>query len=247
MTSLTGFGGVHSASTDLLIAIEGVDGCGKTTQVRLLTEALEAAGLNPLAVSFPRYADPNFGDMIKEFLRGEFGDVASVHPKLVALLFAGDRAAEAPNLRQALCEDRVVICDRYFYSNLAYQAAKFGDDPEKIEKFVVWLRKLEFGHWAVPRPTCSIYLDVHQDQRHERLATREANGNGAVPDDIHERDLTLQARVEEMFRSQAEIYDDLVRIDCQQFGEWLDPQDVHARIMRVLVGRRLLPTLAGAA
>jgi dTMP kinase len=235
-----------SQSSDLLIAIEGVDGCGKSTQVDLLAQALEGAGYRTLCVSFPRYGDPVFGDLIKRFLRGELGEVDAVNPRLVALLFAGDRGAEAPSLRQALLEDRVVICDRYFYSNLAYQAAKLRDELEAAD-FVQWLRKLEFGHYAVPTPACSIYLDVHQDDRRERLIQRtleSSASNGAIPDDIHERDVSLQARVEEVFRSYAEIYDDLVRIDCQQYDRRLNADEVHARIMRMLAARQLISVSA---
>lgn len=227
----------------MLIAIEGVDGCGKSTQVALLEDAFASLGRETYRVSFPRYADPMFGDLIRRFLRGDLGPVDSVHPRLVALLFAGDRAAEAPSLRQALCEDKIVICDRYFYSNLAYQSAKFRDDSE-IAEFAQWLRKLEFGHYALPAPGCSIYLDVHQEARLEQLTARaasdETDTGGAISNDIHERDVELQARVEEMFRSYAEMQDDLVRIDCRQYGQRLTPADVHARIMRVLRARNLV-------
>jgi dTMP kinase len=227
----------------MLIAIEGVDGSGKSTQVALLQEALERVGHETYRVSFPRYADPLFGDLIRRFLRGDLGPVESVHPRLVALLFAGDRGAEAPSLRQALCEDKVVICDRYFYSNLAYQSAKFQEGPE-VDEFAQWLRKLEFGHYALPVPDCSLYLDVHQETRIEQLAGRAAAADdedqGPISNDIHERDMGLQARVEETFRGYAETHDDLVRIDCQQYGERLGPADVHARIMRVLTARRLV-------
>ncbi|MGA2455428.1 MAG: dTMP kinase [Solirubrobacteraceae bacterium] len=233
----------------MLIALEGVDGCGKSTQVQLLTDRLTEEGFATYSASFPRYADPVFGDLIKRFLKGELGDVDSVDPRLVALLFAGDRAAEAPSLRQALCEDRIVVCDRYFYSNLAYQAAKLGDESDVVE-FAQWLRKLEFGHYALPVPGCSIYLDVHQDERMERLVARAqpgAKGNGAVVNDIHERDIGLQARVEDVFRTYSETHDDLVRIDCQQFGELLNPSDVHSRIWRVLTSRGLLASASDRA
>lgn len=228
----------------MLIAIEGVDGCGKTTQVRLLADRLLKDGTEVYSVSFPRYADPVFGDLIRRFLRGDLGDVENVDPRLVALLFAGDRAAEAPNLRQALCEDKTVICDRYFYSNLAYQGAKLPDEDE-LPDFTRWLRKLEFGHYAVPTPACSIYLDVHQEERQERLTSRATLDVGtilgAVVNDIHERDMGLQARVEEVFRAHAEMYDDLVRIDCQQYGKRLNADEVHVRIVRVLIARGILP------
>lgn len=233
----------------MLVAIEGVDGCGKSTQVALLVEHLTERGYDTYSASFPRYADPIFGDLIKRYLRGDLGELSSVDPRLVALLFAGDRAAEAPTLRQALCEDRIVICDRYFYSNLAYQAARLDDDVA-VSDFARWLRKLEFGHYAVPTPACSIYLDVHQDERRQRLAAREASqsdGSGAVPNDIHERDLELQSRVEHVFRSHAETQDDLIRVDCHSYGQWMTPAEVHARILRVMAARGLITEPAAAS
>lgn len=226
----------------MLIAIEGVDGAGKSTQVGLLSKALVAIGHEVTTVSFPRYSDPIFGDLIRRFLRGELGELSSVHPRLVAMLFAGDRGAEAPALRQALCEDKVVICDRYFYSNLAYQAARI-DQENEITEFARWLRKLEYGHYAIPVPACSIYLDVHHDQRRRRLAQRTENAvdpRGAVPNDIHERDMDLQARVEQVFRLQSEVADDIVRIDCESLGELMSPEQVHHRIVRMLSVRGLL-------
>lgn len=230
----------------MLIAIEGVDGCGKTTQVRLLAERLSAEGLDAHTVSFPRYADRTYGDLIQRYLRGDLGEVDQVHPRLVALLFAEDRRVEASNLRQALCEDKIVICDRYFYSNLAYQGSRVPED--ELPDFTRWLRNLEFGRNAVPVPMCSLYLDVHQEERQERLMTRATLNSqveiGAVVNDIHERDMSLQARVEEFFRTHAEIYDDLVRIDCQQYGKRLDAQSVHDRVFRVLTARNLLTPMA---
>jgi dTMP kinase len=224
----------------MLIAIEGGDGCGKSTQVKLLGERLAAEGLAAETVSFPRYDDPVFGDPIRRFLNGELGDVDSVHPRLVALLFAGDRAAAAPSLRRLLCEERIVVCDRYFYSNLAYQAAKLA--PGEVAEFARWLRKLEFGQYAVPVPDCSLFLDVHRQERRRRVLTRAETpaGDGAVPDDIHERDADLQAGVEELFRSYSQTQEDLVRIDCQASGELLDPHAVSELIWQALAGRGLL-------
>jgi hypothetical protein len=61
-----------------------------------------------------------------------------------------------------------------------------------------------------------------------------------VPNDIHERDLSLQARVERFFRATAATADDLVLVACQERGERLRPQDVTARIIGVLTERGLL-------
>jgi dTMP kinase len=233
----------------MLIALEGVDGCGKSTQVRLLLDRLSQEGFASYHASFPRYADPVFGDLIRRFLSGDLGAVDAVNPRLVALLFASDRAAAAPRLREAICEERIVVCDRYFYSNLAYQAAKLSDTSE-VEEFGRWLRRLEFDHYALPVPACSIYLDVHEAERAERLLARAAtgaDGDGAIANDIHERDIGLQARVDGLFRSYSETREDLVRVDCQQCGERLSPADVHSLVWEVLGARGLLASSADRA
>ncbi len=226
-----------------LLAIEGVDGSGKTTQVRLLAEALSAMGLETLAVSFPRYEDPVFGDLISRFLAGELGAADDVHPRLVALLFAGDRGAEAPALRRLLAERKILVCDRYFYSNLAYQGAKLESEAE-IEPFESWLRELEFGHFAIPAPACSLYLDVPREAREARLAERVASSRagspGAVANDVYERDLALQSRVEEIFRQHAADRDDLVRVDCEEEGVPLSVEDVHLKIVGILQEKGLI-------
>ena len=135
-----------------------------------------------------------------------------------------------------------MVCDRYFYSNLAYQGAKLHGEAE-VEHFSRWLHELEYGRWAIPQPTLSIYLDVHQQERGARLASRHASGGseeGSVPNDIHERDASLQARVERFFRATAATADDLVIVECQHGAERLSPQDVNARIISVLAERGLI-------
>jgi len=75
-----------------LVVLEGGDGVGKSTQFQLLRERLEAEGYRVQGLHFPRLDTWPYGDLIASFLRGEFGGLESVHPRLVALLYAGDRA-----------------------------------------------------------------------------------------------------------------------------------------------------------
>ena len=72
----------------MLIVLEGLDGAGKSTQVKRLRNYLESLYGNLEYIHFPRYDAPLYGDLISRFLRGDFGNNESVHPQLVALLFA---------------------------------------------------------------------------------------------------------------------------------------------------------------
>ena len=79
----------------MLTVLEGLDGAGKSTQVKKLRAYLEGVFGSLEYIHFPRYDAPVYGDLISRFLRGDFGDNSSVHPQLVALLFAEDRHGAA--------------------------------------------------------------------------------------------------------------------------------------------------------
>ena len=74
----------------MLIVIEGLDGSGKSTQVKRLEKYLEEVSSELEYIHFPRYDSAVYGELIGKFLRGGFGSIDSVHPQLVALLYAED-------------------------------------------------------------------------------------------------------------------------------------------------------------
>lgn len=106
-----------------LVALEGIDGSGKRTQLELLARALDVRGYRTLQVSFPRY-ESFFGKLVARFLNGEFGSVDQVDPHLSALLYAGDRLEAKPELESALAAGKIVLADRYIASNLAHQSER---------------------------------------------------------------------------------------------------------------------------
>ena len=111
---------VKDKTTNMLIVIEGLDGSGKSTQVKRLRKYLESVA-GPLEyIHFPRYDAPVYGDLISRFLRGDFGENEMVHPQLVALLFAEDRHGAVPAMKKTLEEGGIILLDRYVYSNIAY-------------------------------------------------------------------------------------------------------------------------------
>lgn len=143
----------------MFIVLEGLDGAGKSTQIRMLRQLLAERGVESEYVHFPRFDAPVYGELIARFLRGEFGGVNEVDPYLVALLFAGDRAAAGPQIRAWIAEGKAVVLDRYVYSNVGFQCAKL-PAGERRDRLAQWILDLEFGYNDLPRPDLSLFLDV---------------------------------------------------------------------------------------
>src|ERR1700755_1095261 len=112
-------GGNVATTPGRLIAIEGIDGSGKGTQLRLLQEALRARGVAVHATNFPHYQSW-FGTMVGQFLNGKFGALETVDPHFAALLYAGDRFEAKRELTDAIAQGKLVLADRYIASNLAH-------------------------------------------------------------------------------------------------------------------------------
>ena len=104
----------------LFVTFEGVEGAGKTTQIRLLREALEAAGHNVCVTREPG------GDALAEGIRNLLLHVAMT-PRAELLLFLASRAQNVEAIiRPHLAAGGVVLCDRYIDSSVAYQGAARG-------------------------------------------------------------------------------------------------------------------------
>lgn len=222
----------------MFIVIEGLDGAGKSTQVALIRQALKERGIDSEYLHFPRFNSPIFGDLIARFLRGELGELDSVNPYLVALIYAGDRADASNKIKEWLSEGKYVIVDRYVYSNIAYQCAKIENEEDK-EKLRNWIFDTEYQKYNIIKPNLSIFLDVPFKFTKKKLTeAREGEDrdylNGGR--DIHEESLTLQERVRGVYLSEAmRDSDSLTVINCSsESGEMLPPDEIFTRITKVL-------------
>ena len=221
----------------MLTVLEGLDGAGKSTQVKKLRNYLESRLGELEYIHFPRYDAPVYGDLISRFLRGDFGSNEAVHPQLVALLFAEDRHGAAPDIKKTLEGGGNVLLDRYVYSNIAYQCAKLNDEAE-AEKLREWIFNTEYGDFALPVPDLNIFLDVPIGFVESKL---KAQRNGQDRDyleggqDIHEADIEFQKRVRTIYRKQCELDPKFIRIDCSdEYGEMLPPGAIFAKIKEVV-------------
>lgn len=226
----------------MLIVIEGLDGSGKSTQVRMLNEYLSSSGKILKYIHFPRFDTPVYGDMLARFLRGELGTIDNVHPRLIALLFAEDRREAAAEMLETISSGGIVLLDRYVYSNIAFQCAKLRSAEER-EELRDWILDLEYGKFGIPRPDVNIFLDVPVSFVSERLSSSRKGGDREYlegKEDIHETDIEFQKTVRSVYASQCDLDPDFIRVDCSdETGRMLPAKVIFSKIIEVLNQRGL--------
>ncbi len=226
-----------------LLVFEGVDGSGKSTQIKLLNDWFKEKGKECKYLHFPRTDSPFFGELIARFLRGEFGSLSQVSPWLVAILYAGDRRDASGLINEWLRSGSIVILDRYTYSNIAYQCAKLDEGKER-EELTEWILDLEFRHFGIPVPDLNIFLDVPFAFTERKLLFSRTGDDRKYlggTRDIHEESLLFQKKVREVYLQLARREDRLQIINCSnEQGEMLPPQKISELIINLLTDRKIL-------
>lgn len=222
----------------MFLVLEGTDGAGKSSQLALLGEFFKKSGKAVETLHFPRLAEKPYGEMIAAFLRGEYGPVEAVHPRLAALLYALDRREAAPALKQRIESGGIVVADRYIFSNIAYQCAKL-DDPAERGKLSDWIETLEYVHHGIPRPDLTLFLDAPLSFSLDNLSKAREGADRrylAGGKDIHESSGDLQKKVRDMFLSLAkDRKTEIAVVDCRDMdGRMADKATIHSRIIDAL-------------
>lgn len=178
------------------ITVEGIDGCGKSTQATLIAHALEAAGHDVLRLREP--GGVKISEQIRAILldpaNGEMGDVCEL------LLYEAARAQLVHQVvRPALAAGKTVICDRFYDSTTAYQAFADGLDRDVV---------FQANELAVDgcRPNLTFVFDLPVE-----MALRRRSGRGAE-DRLELKGLEFQQRVAAGFRAVAADEPDRVKL-----------------------------------
>jgi dTMP kinase len=219
------------------IVIEGLDGAGKSTQIKLIEEYLIKKGIKSKFIHFPRTTSPVYGELISRFLRGGMGDINSVDPYLIALIYAGDRMDASAQLQQWMDEGYVIIADRYLYSNIAFQCAKL-KEQDQINRLSLWIKNLEYNYNKIPVPDLNLFLNVPFEFTKMSL---ENNRNGSDreylqgAEDIHEADLGFQKRVRDIYLWQIQENEDFIAVECSDNqGKMLPPELISEKIINLV-------------
>lgn len=180
-------------SKGLFIVFEGIDGAGKSTQARLLAEALEREGKQVYITAEPTPLPS--GRALREVLGGKVKKT----PCEIAIMFAEDRVAHnkdsAIGIEKLLADGVCIICDRYYYSSLAYQGSQC--DYE-------WVRSLNTRCPEIRHPDLCIFLDLTPTESMKRIMSANRDGT-----EIYETEEIL-AKVRDTFMK---VLDDMKKED----------------------------------
>lgn len=187
-----------------LIVFEGIDGSGKSTQVKLFPADKK--------LSFPRY-DTLVGKLIKFiYFHNLFNRLS---PYITAFLFAFDRYLAKPMIIGWLKQGQTVALDRYTYSSLAHQGAK-------QKNLIAWIYRLEFKVFRLPIPDKVIYLKIDPRTTQQLMAERHK--------DLAEADFTYQQKTAQLYQQLAKKYHFTV-INClDSKNRLLSKDDVRQKI-----------------
>ena len=97
------------------VVIEGLDGSGKSTQSKLLTERLKKEGREVVTIDFPQYGTKSAG-LVEEYLNGKYGTAEQVGPYRASVFYACDRYDASSKIKKWLSEGKIVVSDRYIVS-----------------------------------------------------------------------------------------------------------------------------------
>ena len=173
-----------------LIVVDGLDGCGKSTQLERLNEYFKQSGIPYKQISFPDYQNPSSA-LVKLYLDGSLGKTpADVNAYASSSFYAVDRYASFKQFWQEDYErGDLIVAARYVTSNAIHQMSKL--PHEEWDAYLDWLAEYEYDRLGLPRPNSVVFLDMPPAVADKLVMSRYAGD--AAKKDIHEKDTSYLA------------------------------------------------------
>ena len=209
---------MSSSNNAKFITFEGIDGCGKSTQAKLLLEYMNKSGVETILVREP--GGTNISELIREILlhssSGQMGD------RTESLLMTASRAQLTqeviiPNMDQG----KFVIADRYSDSTLAYQGGGRNLDIE-------WLIELNNYATFTLLPDITFFVDIRSEEALRRLDSNK--------DRIEGEGIEFQSQVRKTYHELAEKFNDRYVI-LDGYGEI---GDIHQKVLNEMIRRKFI-------
>ena len=220
-----------------VIAIEGIDGSGKSVQFHRLSQALELMGNSVEKREYPNYGS-YFGAQVGQYLTGAEGVKASaVDGKSMALWFALDRWEDMRSHTDG--EYDYMLINRYVLSNAVYQSIRDIDlgRPDIID----WVFDLEYRHFKLPKADLFLFYDVAPDKAGENVTKKGFRDYvGGEWKDVYEESDGIQRRARKKYLETAEKRDDIAVIKCMGSDGMRSIDDIASETIETLRRRGLI-------
>lgn len=170
-----------------IIVLEGLDGCGKSTQLELAVETLRQEGIPVRLVSFPNY-NSDSGRIVSGYLNGSIPCDGASGAYAASSFYAIDRYISFnTEWKAAYDSGEIILCGRYTTSNAIYQMTKLPESER--DAFLAWLWEYEYRLLGLPEPDMVLFLDMPLEVSQKLLTARY--GGDETQKDIHEADLSF--------------------------------------------------------
>lgn len=214
------------------IVVDGTDGSGKTTQLKLLAERLKFLGYDIAMADFPQYGQKSAG-MVEEYLSGKYGQAEEVGPYRASIFYAIDRFDASFKIRTWLEEGKIVLSNRYVAANMAHQGGKINSEIER-KIYFNWLHDLEYNIFNIPRPDAVLILHVPAEAAQKLTQNQDAIDR--KPEytkkgkDIHENNLDHLKNAEMVYLEISELFSNFNLVECAEDNQVMSREVIHEKI-----------------
>jgi dTMP kinase len=222
------------------IVFEGTDGVGKTTQYDMLLEYLTTNGFEVKSIKFPRYEQTFYGNMVRRYLNGEFGNQHTVNPYMITMFYAMDRVQSKDEIYESLRSGEYVLADRYTWSNMAFRSASIREKDR--DSFVDWIEEAEYNINKIPKEDFTVLLYAPVEFIWKNMEKkRKGRDYTTTKRDIHEIDKKYLKEVAKQYLALAKRNSEkCVVINCVKNNKLKPAETIHFEIIDALRKRGLI-------
>ena len=213
-----------------IIAFEGIDGTGKTVQMKQLSAYLSSKGKKVMELSFPVY-ESFFGSIVGRYLTAKDGIPASaVDGKSMALWFALDRFEAFKDLDYSSYD--FLLINRYVLSNAVYQSIRDIDlgKPDLLD----FCLELEHDHFKIPRPDLNLVLDMDLEEASENVTKKGFRDYVGDTKDVYESIDSIQLRARKKYQEYSRRLNSIVFVPCMKNGQLESVEAIAEKIQQIV-------------